>query len=48
MMTQMQQVEHAVAVEAGGAGAPHRHAEAEQIGGGQQHAVGIDGDRSER
>ena len=47
MITQISRSMHLVAVDAGGAGAPHRQPEAQQVGGGQQHAVGIDGERSE-
>ena len=41
------EVEHLVGVEPGLPGAARRHPQPEQIGRGQQHAVRVDGDRSE-
>ena len=43
-----QEVHDPVAVDAGGAGAPHGEPQAQQVGRGQQHAVRVDGDRTER
>ncbi len=41
------EVQHPVRVQSPFLCPPHRQAEAEQVGGGQQDAIGIDGERSE-